>query len=161
MTEEVARWTPPAAKRATPRRKPPGIVKRLRTHRLFVTGFVLFATMLAMALLADVIATHDPIVVRARNRFKPPSLTNFFGNALALFGIKITVSKTNRVNTVFFDAVFGGKFCHARFTAKEKHAQFFALELHEVLHDVHARGTTRHSFSGQAFCRPECAISPF
>ncbi len=79
MTEQAARWRPPVAKRATARRKPPGIIRRLCAHRLFVTGFVLFATMLAMALFADLLATHDPIVVRARNRFKPPSLQNFFG----------------------------------------------------------------------------------
>jgi peptide/nickel transport system permease protein len=61
------------------RRRPPGVLGRLFRHRLFVTGFVLFALMLGMALLADLIATHDPVLVRARNRFRAPSLANLFG----------------------------------------------------------------------------------
>ena len=113
MTEEAARWTPPTAKRATPRRKPQGIIKRLRTHRLFVTGFVLFATMLAMALLADLLATHDPIVVRARNRFKPPSLANFFGTdnfgrdifSRVVFGARLSIEIG--FVTVLLTAIFG------------------------------------------------------
>jgi peptide/nickel transport system permease protein len=61
------------------RRRPLGVLGRLFRHRLFVTGFVLFALMLGMALLADLIATHDPVLVRARNRFRAPSLANLFG----------------------------------------------------------------------------------
>jgi peptide/nickel transport system permease protein len=89
MTESLAPSTPLAQARlaqarlakpaAAPRRRPAGLMRRLVRHRLFVTGFILFGLMLAMALLADLIATHDPVLVRARNRFRAPSLANFFG----------------------------------------------------------------------------------
>jgi len=71
--------SPLATARATPRRKPKGIVRRLFEHRLFVTGFVLFCLMLAMAIAADLLAPYDPIVVRARNRFRAPSFAHPFG----------------------------------------------------------------------------------
>ncbi len=113
MTEQATKWSPPAASRTTPRRKPPGILKRLGRHRLFVTGFALFATMLAMALLADLLATHDPIVVRARNRFKPPSLANFFGTdnfgrdifSRVVYGARLSIEIG--FVTVLLTAIFG------------------------------------------------------
>jgi len=48
-------------------------------HRLFVTGLTLLMLMVLMGILADLIATHNPVQVRARFRFRPPSLDNFFG----------------------------------------------------------------------------------
>ncbi|MBL8702207.1 MAG: ABC transporter permease [Alphaproteobacteria bacterium] len=70
---------PFATASAAPRRKPKGVVRRLVEHRLFMTGSILFALMLVMAITADLLALYDPIVVRARNRFRAPSLAHPFG----------------------------------------------------------------------------------
>jgi len=76
----MAATSPPlAAPRIGPARKPAGVLARLFRHRLFVSGLVLFGLMLAMALFADWLAPHDPILVRARNRFRPPDLVHPFG----------------------------------------------------------------------------------
>jgi peptide/nickel transport system permease protein len=76
MTDIAA---PPLAAAAAPLRKRKSTVARLLSHRLFVTGLVLFALMVLVALLADLIATHNPVQVRARFRFRPPSFDHFFG----------------------------------------------------------------------------------
>ena len=67
------------AAQAAPLRKRKSTLARLFSHRLFVTGFALFALMVVMAIFADWIATHNPIQVRARFRFREPSFDNFFG----------------------------------------------------------------------------------
>src|SRR5258708_2933383 len=60
-------------------RKQPGVLDRLIAHRLFMTGIILFAAMLLIAIFANVLVTHDPIEMRARNGFKPASFANWFG----------------------------------------------------------------------------------
>src|SRR5258708_2791338 len=62
-----------------PTRKRRRLLGRLFGHRLVMTGIVLFAAVLLIALFANGLATHDPIQMRARNRFKPPSFENWFG----------------------------------------------------------------------------------
>ncbi|MBL8839755.1 MAG: ABC transporter permease [Alphaproteobacteria bacterium] len=57
----------------------PSTLRRLFSHRLFVTGIVLFGAMVAVAVFADLLATHDPTRIRARERFRGPSAANFFG----------------------------------------------------------------------------------
>lgn len=77
MTEATAAAPPLAA--AAPLRRRTSALARLMRHRLFVTGLILFALMVIMAIFADLIATHNPVQVRARFRFRPPGLDNFFG----------------------------------------------------------------------------------
>jgi peptide/nickel transport system permease protein len=79
MTDQVAESGLPPLAGTAPLRRRRGVIRRLFAHRLFVTGFALFMVMLAMAVFADWLATHNPIQVRARFRFRPPSLDNFFG----------------------------------------------------------------------------------
>jgi peptide/nickel transport system permease protein len=67
----------PAA--AAPLRRHQSTIARLMRHRLFVTGLVLLMLMVVMGIFADLIATHNPVQVRARFRFRPPGLDNFFG----------------------------------------------------------------------------------
>ena len=78
MTESASP-APLFAERAAPLRKQKSTLKRLFAHRLFVTGLVLFALMVIMAVFADWIATHNPVQVRARFRFRAPDMDNFFG----------------------------------------------------------------------------------
>jgi peptide/nickel transport system permease protein len=70
---------PPLAAKAGTVRKRKSTLTRLLQHRLFMTGLILVGTMVLMAVFAAWIATHDPVQVRARFRFRPPSLDNFFG----------------------------------------------------------------------------------
>jgi peptide/nickel transport system permease protein len=80
MTETTApNPVPPLAAKAGTIRKRKSTLQRLFQHRLFVTGLILVGAMVLMAIFAAWIATHDPIQVRARFRFRPPSLDNFFG----------------------------------------------------------------------------------
>jgi len=80
MTETTApNPVPPLAAKAGTIRKRKSTLQRLFQHRLFVTGLILVGAMVLMAVFAAWIATHDPIQVRARFRFRPPSLDNFFG----------------------------------------------------------------------------------
>jgi peptide/nickel transport system permease protein len=48
------------------------LVRRLFRHRLFVTGLVLFAAMLFLALAADWLAPYAPQRMQVRARFRPP-----------------------------------------------------------------------------------------
>ncbi|MBM3533894.1 MAG: ABC transporter permease [Alphaproteobacteria bacterium] len=77
MTDSSAAASPLAA--AAPLRRRQSTIARLMRHRLFVSGLALFALMVVMAIFADFLATHSPVQVRARFRFRPPSLDNFFG----------------------------------------------------------------------------------
>jgi len=70
---------PPLAAKAGTVRKRKSTLTRLLQHRLFMTGLILVGTMVLMAVFAAWIATHDPVQVRARFRFRSPSLDNFFG----------------------------------------------------------------------------------
>ena len=76
MTETTA---PGLVHVAAPLRKRKTTLRRLLEHRLFMTGLVLFMLMVIMAVFADWIATHNPVQVRARFRFRAPGLDNFFG----------------------------------------------------------------------------------
>ena len=77
MTETAA--APGIVHTAAPLRKSKSTFQRLLEHRLFMTGLVLFALMVIMAVFADWIATHNPVQVRARFRFRAPSLDAYFG----------------------------------------------------------------------------------
>lgn len=55
------------------------VTRRLFRHRLFVTGLILFGTMLFLALAADVIAPHNPMRMQFRARFRPPGDAFLFG----------------------------------------------------------------------------------
>ena len=76
MTETTA---PGLVHVAAPLRKRKTALRRLAEHRLFMTGLVLFMLMVIMAVFADWIATHNPVQVRARFRFRAPDLNNYFG----------------------------------------------------------------------------------
>jgi len=76
MTETAA---PGLAHVAAPLRKRKTTLRRLAEHRLFMTGLVLFMLMVIMAVFADWIATHNPVQVRARFRFRAPGLDSYFG----------------------------------------------------------------------------------
>ena len=69
MTETAA---PGLVHVAAPLRKRKTTLRRLAEHRLFMTGLVLFMLMVIMAVFADWIATHNPVQVRARFRFRAP-----------------------------------------------------------------------------------------
>ncbi|MBM3547837.1 MAG: ABC transporter permease [Alphaproteobacteria bacterium] len=77
MTDSTAAAAPVAA--ANPLRRRQSTFGRLMRHRLFVSGLVLLGLMVLMAIFADLLATHNPVQVRARFRFRPPSFDNFFG----------------------------------------------------------------------------------
>ncbi|MBI1774292.1 MAG: ABC transporter permease [Proteobacteria bacterium] len=90
-----------------------GILRRLLTHRLFMTGAVLFVAVALIALLAELLATHDPVEMRARNRFKPPSALNWFGTdnfgrdifSRLVFGARLSLEIG--LATVSLTALFG------------------------------------------------------
>jgi peptide/nickel transport system permease protein len=90
-----------------------GLLGRLLGHRLFMTGIVLFAVVVAIALLAGILATFDPIEMRARNRFKPPNLINWFGTdsfgrdvySRLVFGSRLSLEIG--LGTVTATAIFG------------------------------------------------------
>ena len=96
----MAAARPLAAAAPVLRRKPPGIMRRLFRHRLFVTGVALFALMLTMGLAADWLATHDPVLVRAREGFRPPGLDHLFGTdnfgrdvfSRVVFGARLSIA---------------------------------------------------------------------
>src|SRR5579863_6668990 len=54
-------------------------LRRLLHHKLFVTGFVVFAVFVLVALLARWIAPVDPDKLAMRYRFLPPSAGHWFG----------------------------------------------------------------------------------
>ena len=88
-------------------------LRRLLRHRLFMTGLVLFAIVLALAALAPWITTADPNRLSFRNKFMPPSSefvfgTDNFGRSLwsrAVWGARLSVEIG--VAVVALNAVFG------------------------------------------------------
>ncbi|HEV8309566.1 MAG TPA: ABC transporter permease [Methylomirabilota bacterium] len=70
-------WAAPDGALARVRRS--RVVWRLRRHRSFVVGFALFALVLALALLADVIAPSAPDQMQFRHRFTPPTRQFWLG----------------------------------------------------------------------------------
>src|SRR2546429_6051752 len=57
----------------------PGWLQRLVAHRTVVVGAAILLVILAVALLADVIATHVPTRLAPANRLRPPSAANYLG----------------------------------------------------------------------------------
>ena len=52
--------------------KPPSLWRRLRSHRLFMTGAVIFGCVLLLALFADLLQILPPEKMQVRLRFKTP-----------------------------------------------------------------------------------------
>jgi peptide/nickel transport system permease protein len=67
----------PETARATPHR--PGILRWLLDHPTVFAGLLLLGAMVLMAVLAPLIATHDPQQLSPRARLRPPSAANWFG----------------------------------------------------------------------------------
>ena len=69
---------PAGAWTATARRERPWYVTALRNRRL-VIGSLLLLGVLLMAILAQVLATHNPLLLRPEIRLSPPSAEHRFG----------------------------------------------------------------------------------
>jgi peptide/nickel transport system permease protein len=75
------------------------VLRRLRQHKLFLTGFALFAVVLVMAVFAPLIAPLPPDEIQFRHRFEPPSLafpmgTDNFGRDLlsrVVYGARLSL----------------------------------------------------------------------
>ncbi|MEZ5865864.1 MAG: ABC transporter permease [Geminicoccaceae bacterium] len=75
------------------------VLRRLRQHKLFLTGFALFAIVLVMAIFAPLIAPLPPDEIQFRHRFEPPSLefpmgTDNFGRDLlsrVVYGARLSL----------------------------------------------------------------------
>jgi len=115
MATDVATLPTAAAPTAVParRRRKRGLLGRLMRHRLFVTGALLFLTVLVLACLADLIVTADPERLSIRNKLKPPSLDWLFGTdnfgrsqwARVVHGARISLAIGFGV--VVLNAIFG------------------------------------------------------
>ncbi len=77
MATETAATSPAPGWAARLRRN--RVLRRLRHHRLFLTGICLFAVVLLMAVLAPVIAPLPPDQIQFRHRFEPPSWAFLMG----------------------------------------------------------------------------------
>lgn len=88
-------------------------LRRLLRHRLFMTGFVLFLIVLALAAFAPWITTADPNRLSFRTKFLPPSTdfvfgTDNFGRSLwsrSVWGARLSMEIG--VAVVVLNAVFG------------------------------------------------------
>lgn len=88
-------------------------LRRLLRHRLFVTGLILFAIILALAALAPWITTADPTKLGIRTKFRPPSADFVFGTdnlgrslwSRAVWGARLSVEIG--VTVVLLNAIFG------------------------------------------------------
>jgi peptide/nickel transport system permease protein len=75
------------------------VLRRLRQHKLFLTGTALFAVVLVMAVFAPLIAPLPPEEIQFRHRFEPPSLefpmgTDNFGRDLlsrVVYGARLSL----------------------------------------------------------------------
>lgn len=75
------------------------VLRRLRHHKLFITGSALFAVVLVMAVFAPLIAPLPPDEIQFRHRFEPPSLafpmgTDNFGRDLlsrVVYGARLSL----------------------------------------------------------------------
>jgi peptide/nickel transport system permease protein len=91
-------------------------LRRFLGHRLFVVGAVLCAMALLLALLADLIATHDPIRIRMRESFQPPSPAHWLGTdslgrdvySRVVYGARLSLAIG--LATVIVSGVFGTAF---------------------------------------------------
>jgi peptide/nickel transport system permease protein len=59
--------------------RPPGLLRRLLRHRLFLTGAVLFGAMVFLAVFADLISLLPPEKMQVRLRFRSPQWGMPFG----------------------------------------------------------------------------------
>jgi peptide/nickel transport system permease protein len=88
-------------------------IRRLLRHKLFVTGSVMFLVVGLAALLADAIATADPLKLSIRDRFQPPSAEWIFGTdnfgrsqwSRVLYGARLSL--LIGLGVVLLNAVFG------------------------------------------------------
>jgi peptide/nickel transport system permease protein len=88
-------------------------LRRLLHHRLFMTGFVVFAIVLLVAILAPWITSADPDQLAMRYRFLPPSWDHLFGTdnfgrslySRVVWGARL--SMIIGVSVVAINAVFG------------------------------------------------------
>lgn len=53
--------------------------KKIKLSKKTTIGIILFIILLLMAILAPILAKHDPLAVKAINRLKPPSNEHFLG----------------------------------------------------------------------------------
>jgi peptide/nickel transport system permease protein len=87
--------------------------RRLFRHRLFMTGLVLFAAILALAAFAPWITTADPTKLSIRAKFQPPSMDFVFGTdnlgrslwSRSVWGARLSVEIG--VTVVVLNAIFG------------------------------------------------------
>jgi peptide/nickel transport system permease protein len=75
---EAIRPAPVEARTESARRERPWYVTVLRNRRLVIGGLLLL-TVLLVALLAQVLATHNPLLLRPEIRLSPPSAEHRFG----------------------------------------------------------------------------------
>lgn len=91
--------------------------KRIKLSRKTILGLVLFFMLIVLAVFAPLIATKDPLAVKAVNRLKPPSAENLLGTdefgrdlfARILFGSRISLGIGISVTLIstFFGTVIG------------------------------------------------------
>jgi peptide/nickel transport system permease protein len=89
------------------------LLRRLLRHKLFVTGAVLFVTVVLLAIFADLIVQADPTRISIRNRFKPPGLEFVFGTdnfgrsqwARVVYGARLSL--LIGLGVVILNAIFG------------------------------------------------------
>jgi peptide/nickel transport system permease protein len=74
-----ARGVPPQPKVKAAASPAQGVLRALLHHRIGVSGLLLTLFLLTIALLAPVLAPHDPLVMVPADRFAAPSLTYPFG----------------------------------------------------------------------------------
>jgi peptide/nickel transport system permease protein len=88
-------------------------LRRLFRHRLFVSGLLLFAVVLLLAVLAPWIATTDPTKLSIRTKFRPPGAEFIFGTdnlgrslwSRSVWGARLSVEIG--VAVVVLNAIFG------------------------------------------------------
>src|SRR5947199_9573561 len=91
----------------------PGWLQRLAAHRTVVVGGAILLVILAVALLADVIATHVPTRLAPASRLQTPSAAHYLGTdefGRAVFSLVVhgaRVSLLVGVTTMFMTS-FGG-----------------------------------------------------
>jgi peptide/nickel transport system permease protein len=75
------------------------MVRRLLRNRSVLVGTAIFVVLLAAALSADLVSTHNPTRLDPVNRLKPPSATNFLGTdefgrdvySLVVYGSRVSL----------------------------------------------------------------------
>jgi peptide/nickel transport system permease protein len=78
------------------RKKPHWLTTGFKRHVTVVLGGLMIVLLVAIALLAPVIATHDPLALKVTHRLRPPSAEHWFGT-------------DNLGRDVFSRTVYGGR----------------------------------------------------